>query len=162
MGRSRRLAAGGAVAVLLLTGCGSNDPAIVGSAGTEAAAEITLVSDDSRATVQPVCMGDIPADISTCADAPVNVGQLELDETRKAALEVPAEVATGGYRVRVNGEPTERLEGVLEEQYVTVRIPEPVVGQPGETVLTVESLTSPQHLQAVWQFALSDPAGAPQ
>lgn len=162
MRRTRRLAAGGAAAVLLLTGCGSNDPAIIGSGGTEAAATITVISDDSRATVEPVCMGDIPADLTTCAGAPVNVGQVELDETRKAALEVPAEVATGGYRVRVHGEPTDQVQGVVEEQYLTVRIPEPVVAQPGKTVLTVESLTSPQHLQAVWQFALSDPAGAPQ
>jgi hypothetical protein len=93
--------------------------------------------------------------------APENLGEVELNRTRSATLLVPQEVAEGGYRVRVNGEPLPQHEGVLNELDQIVRIPVPAVDAPGDTVLTVEALFSPEHPHAVWQFLLSDPAGPP-
>ena len=144
-----------------LTGCSSGGAGIEGPAGPEEAGEVTLVSDDSRATVPPLCVEDIPEDLTTCAGAPANLGQVELDETRKATLQVPTEVATGGYRVRANGTQLPGLDGVLNDASQPLQIPASVVAAPGETVLTVEALFSRDHPRAVWQFLLSDPAGAP-
>ena len=160
MRRRLTLAAATATAAFL-AGCGSEDVGIEGSAGPEEAGEVTLQSDDSTATVGPLCVEDIPEDLTTCADAPGNLGQLELDETRKTTLVVPREVAEGGYRVRINGTTPDGLTGVLEDRPLAVRVPVEAVEAPGETVLTVEALFSPQHPQAVWQFLLSDPVGAP-
>ena len=151
-------------AVLLasaVVGCSSDDPAVIGPGGSEETGRLTLVSDDSRATVPPVCVGDIPADITSCAGAPAHLGRVELDATRKATLQVPSDVASGGYRVRVNGQPLPDGATVLEDQSQQLRIPVEAISSPGETVLTVEALPSPEHPRAVWQFLLSDPAGAP-
>jgi hypothetical protein len=38
-----------------------------------------------------------------------------LDETRKATVNVPTEVAQGGYRLRVNGTELPEHAGVLED-----------------------------------------------
>lgn len=151
----------GAMLVVLLSGCGSEDAGVAGPAGPEEAGKVTLQSDDSTATVGPLCVEDIPEDLTTCADAPENLGQIELDETRKATLVVPAEVATGGFRVRINDEVPRDLEGVLEDRPLAVQVPAEAVAAPGETVLTVEALFSTQHPKAVWQFLLSDPAQPP-
>ena len=161
MAQPRRRAALLASSLLLgsLVACGDDPAGIAGPGGGEEAGRITVVSDDSRATVEPLCVEDIPEDLTTCAGAPANLGKVELDETRKATLEVPAEVAGGGYRVRLNGEAPEQLDGVLEDQVTQVRVPAETVAAPGETVLTVEALFSPEHPKAVWQFLLSDPAG---
>lgn len=155
---ARALAAAGLVAGLVA--CGSDDTGIAGSGGAEEAGEVTLQSDDSTATVEPLCVEDIPEDLTTCPGAPANLGQVELDETRKATLVVPTEVATGGYRVRINGRSADGLEGVLNDTSVQVRVPVQAVQAPGETLLTVEALFSREHPKAVWQFLLSDPAGA--
>ena len=154
---ARAVAAAGLA--LILVACGSDDPGIAGPGGPEEAGEVTLQSDDSTATVEPLCVEDIPEDLTTCPGAPANLGEVELDETRKATLVVPTEVATGGYRVRINGDPAEGLTGVLNDKSVQVRVPVEAVQAPGETVLTVEALFSPEHPKAVWQFLLSDPAG---
>lgn len=146
------------VAAVVLTACGTGDAGVIGSGGAEDVGEITMVSDESRATVPPLCVGDIPEDLTICAGAPDNLGQVELDQTRKATLQVPREVATGGYRVQVNGQSVETLEGVLNDQSLQVRIPASVVAAPGSTVLTVKALFSPEHPIAVWQFLVSDPA----
>ena len=158
--RRAHVAAGAALAAALAA-CSSGGAGIEGPGGPEEAGEVTLVSDDSRATVEPLCVEDIPEDLTTCPGAPANLGQVELDETRSATLQVPTEVATGGYRVRVNGEPLATLEGVLNDASQKVRIPPEAVAAPGETVLTVEALFSPEHPKAIWQFLLDDPAGAP-
>jgi hypothetical protein len=155
----QRLLVGVLLLLLSLNGCGSDDPAVVGEGAPSDGASLTLVSDDSRAVVKPLCVGHIPPDLTTCPDAPANLGLVELDQTRKATLVVPAEVATGGYRVRLNGVAAEGLAEVVNEQSLQLRIPADAVAAPGETVLTVESLLSPQHYKAVWQFLLSDPAG---
>ena len=143
-----------------VTGCSSDGAGLEGPAGPEEAGEVTLVSDDSRATVPPLCVEDIPEDLTTCAGAPANLGEVELDETRKATLQVPTEVASGGYRVTANGAELPQLDGVLNDASQQLRIPEAIVAAPGETVLTVEALFSPEHPIAVWQFLLSDPEGA--
>lgn len=155
---ARALAAAGLVAGLVA--CGSGDGGNAGSGGAEVVGEVTLQSDDSTATVEPLCVEDIPEDLTTCPGAPANLGQVELDQTRKATLVVPTEVSTGGYRVRINGQSADGLGGVLNDASVQVRVPVEAVQAPGETVLTVEALFSPEHPKAVWQFLLSDPAGA--
>jgi hypothetical protein len=134
-----------------------------GSSGMDdaAPAEVTVVSDDSRATVPPLCVEDIPQDLTTCENAPENLGELELDETRKVTVQVPAVIASSGYRVRVNGQAPPGLTDVVEDQAQPLQIPASAVAAPGETVLTVEALHSTSHPKAAWQFLLSDPAGAP-
>ena len=147
------------VVLALVTGCSAGTPeAAEGAAG---ALEVTVVSDASRATVPPVCVGDIPEDLTACPGAPENLGQLELDETRKVTVQVPAEVAESGYRVRVNGAAPAGLAEVLEDQSQPVQVSAAAVAAPGETVLTVEALTSVDNPKAVWQFLLSDPARPP-
>lgn len=160
--RRNALRLGSAAAALsLVTACAADDPA-TGSPGVDTDAtetlELTLTSDDSSATVGPLCVGDIPEDLTACPDAPQNLGQVQLDETRKATLQVPQSLVTGGYRVRVNGSPPPGLEGVLEEKVQQIRIPVEAVRAPEETVLTVEALSSFEHPKAVWQFLLADPA----
>lgn len=145
----------------VLAGCGSDDEAIIGQSDSEEVGTVTLKSDDSTASVEPLCVDDIPEDLTTCPGAPANLGQIELDETRKAIVVVPREVATGGYRLRVNGEPLPELGGVINELNQVVRIPPPAVQAPGETVLTVEALFSTDHPRALWQFLISEPAGPP-
>ncbi len=126
------------------------------------AREMTLVSDDSTATVPPVCVEDIPEDLTACGGAPANIGKVELDETRKLTLQLPAEVSTGGYRLRVNGDPLPGMDGVLTDKVQPFQIPPAAVAAPGPAVVTVEALLSTSHPIAVWQFLVSDPAGAPQ
>lgn len=150
-----------ALAVVVLTGCGGGGAAIVGQAGDEEVGEVVLRSDDSTASVEPLCVSDIPDDLTTCPGAPGNLGEVELNRTRTATLLVSREVADGGYRVRANGEPLPQHEGILNELNPVLRIPVPIVQAPGETVLTVEALFSPEHPRAVWQFLLSDPDGPP-
>ena len=74
---------------------------------------------------------------------------------------MPAEVASGGYRVRVDGAPLSGLDGTLGEQYQVFRVPVDTVAQPGPTTLTVEALRSTEHPKAVWQFLLDDPTQPP-
>jgi hypothetical protein len=144
-----------------LSGCADGGVGIEGAGGAEEAGEVTVVSDDSRATVPPLCVEDIPEDLTTCPGAPANLGEVELDASRKATLQVPTEVATGGYRVRVNDATLRSLQGVLNDVSQQIRIPAEVLAAPAETVLTVEALFSRDHPRAVWQFLLSDPGGAP-
>lgn len=160
--RARRLTTvTAAVAAVVLVGCGGEDAVVVGAADSEDVGEVVLRSDESTASVEPVCVADIPEDLTACPGAPQNVGLVELNRTRTATLLVPQDVASGGYRVRVNGEPLPQHDGVLEDLNQVLRIPVPVVQSPGPTVLTVEALTSREHPSAVWQFRLSDPAGPP-
>lgn len=161
MRTTTRAAAVSGLLVAVLTGCGDGDAGVAGAGGGEEAGQITLVSDDSSATVRPLCVEDIPEDLTACAGAPANLGQVELDDTRKATLQVPAEVAGGGYRVTVNGSAPDSADGVLTDQVTQVRVPAEAVEAPGETVLTVEALFSYEHPKAVWQFLLSDPEEAP-
>lgn len=152
-----------AVALAALgAGCGGSEAAPVGEPVVEDVGVVTVVSDDSRATVEPLCVGELPEDFTTCAGAPADLGEIELDETRKATVDVPTEVAQGGYRLRVNGTELPEYAGVLEELSQVVRIPVVAAAQPTETVLTVEALRTPSHPPAVWQFLLDDPAGPPE
>lgn len=146
----------------LCAGCGGSDVAPVGEPVVEEVGVVTVVSDDSRATVEPLCVGELPEDFTTCAGAPANLGEVELDQTRKATVNVPTEVAQGGYRLRVNGTPLPEHAGVLEEISQVVRMPVVAAAQPTETVLTVEALRTPSHPPAVWQVLLSGPTGAPE
>ncbi len=130
-------------------------------AGSDAK-EVTLQSDDSTATVPPVCVEDIPEDLSACAGAPANLGKVELDETRKVTLQLPTEVSSGGYRLRVNGKPLPGMDGVMNDKAQPFQIPPAAVAAPGPAVVTVEALHSTSHPIAVWQFLVSDPAGPPQ
>lgn len=67
----------------------------------------------------------------------------------------------GGYRVRVNGEPLPRLEGVLEDRNQVLRFPPAVFAGAEEAVLTIEALRSVDHPRAVWQFLLDEPRAQP-
>jgi len=151
----------------VLTGCGQDDVGTAGPAndvtvdvGSEFG-EVTLVSDDSQATVPPVCVEDIPEDLTTCPGAPANLGQVELDQTRKATLQLPTELVESGYRLRLNGSPLPGLEDVLTDAVEPFRVPVEEVQVPGPTVVTVEALSGTTTPKAVWQFLLSDPASAP-
>ena len=150
-----------AAVVALAAGCGGEQAAVVGPPVADDIGEVTVVSDDSRATVGAACMGDLPDDLTDCHGSREALGELELDATRKAAVEIPAGVASGGYRLRVNGEPLPGLDRVLGDQYQPFRVPVEVVEQPGETVLTVQALRTASHPQVVWQFLLSDPSDPP-
>lgn len=163
----RWLPAAALVLSAALTGCGQDqvDTAAPGDdvtvdIGSEIG-EVTLVSDDSQATVPPVCVEDIPDDLTTCPGAPANLGQVELDETRKATLQLPTVLVESGYRLRVNGSPLPGQEDVLTDQVEPFRVPEEAVQAPGPTVVTVEALSGTTTPKAVWQFLLSDPAGTP-
>ncbi len=153
-----------AAGMAVVTGCAGDEPALVGAPLPNEVAQVTVVSDDSTATIDATCVGDVPTepfDPTDCDGTPETVGAVELDQTRKAALQLPAEVASGGYRLTVNGAPLPRLERVLGEQYLPFRVPVDVVQQPGPTLLAVQALRSTSHPPAVWQFLLSDPAGPP-
>ncbi len=150
-----------ALLAALCAGCGGRDVAPVGEPVVQDVGVVTVVSDDSRATVEPLCVGELPEDYTTCAGAPANLGQVELDQTRKATVNVPAGVAQGGYRLRVNGAELPGHAGVLEDISRPVRVPVSAVAAAGETVLTVEALRTYTRPPAVWQFLLSDPAGPP-
>lgn len=145
------------VLVVALAGCGDDDRAIVGQSDTADVGEVVLTSDDSTDSVEPLCVGDIPEDLTACAGAPANLGQVELDQTLKATLVVPLEVATSGYRVRLNDEPLPQLGDVIEERNQVLQFPSGVFSGADEIVLTVESLRSPEHPGAVWQFLLDEP-----
>jgi hypothetical protein len=152
------------IAGMLLAGsaCGGASDAVPGSEPDGAASlEVTLQSDDSTSTVGPVCVEDIPEDLASCAAAPQNLGKVELDQTRKVTVQLPASVSEGGYRLRVNGAPLAGMEGVLNDKAQPFQIPEAAVDAPGETVVTVEALMTTSHPIAVWQFLLSDPVGPP-
>lgn len=145
----------------LLGGCGDDEEAIIGSPGAPEVGAVTVQSDQSTASVPPLCVGDIPEDLTACPGAPANLGQVELDETRKATVLVPLEVSTAGYRVRLNGVPAPGLDDVINERNVQLRIPVEVVQAPGETILTIEALRSSEIPAAVWEFLLADPVGPP-
>lgn len=83
----------------LCAGCGGRDVAPVGEPVVQDVGAVTVVSDDSRATVEPLCVGELPEDYTSCAGAPANLGQVELDETRKATVNVPTKVAQGGAAI---------------------------------------------------------------
>lgn len=100
---------------VLCAGCGGSDVAPVAGPVAEQVGVVTVVSDGSRATVEPLCVGELPEDYTTCAGAPANLGEVELDQTRRATVNVPTEVAQGGYRLRVNGTELPEHAGVLEE-----------------------------------------------
>jgi hypothetical protein len=153
-----------ALAAALVAGCAGRVGDTVAGAeppGSDAR-EVTLRSDDSTATVPPVCVEDIPEDLTACAGAPKNLGKVELDETRKLTLQVSTEVSTSGYRLRVNGNPLPGMDGVLNDKSQPFQIPPAAVTAPGPTVVRVEALQSTSHPIAVWQFLVSDPAGPPQ
>lgn len=155
-------AAAAVAAVMAVSGCSGASDSVPGRGQDGAAAlEVTLQSDDSTATVAPVCVEDIPADLAACAEAPKNLGKVELDETRKATVQLPAAVSEGGYRLRVNGSPLPGMDGVLNDRAQPFQIPADVVAAPGETVVTVEALRTTSHPIAVWQFLVYDPAGPP-
>ena len=142
-------------------GCGGGEAALVGAPVTEEVADLTVVSDDQRVTTGAVCVAELPDDLSDCPGYRDALARIELDETRKGALVVPADVASGGYRVRIDGAPLPELAGTLGEQYQVFRIPVATVAQPGPTTLTVEALRSAGHPQAAWRFLLDDPAAPP-
>lgn len=142
---------------LPLAGCGDTDR-YTGADPTPEVGEVTVVSDDSKVTTRPLCTGDIPDDYTTCPDAPANLGQLELDDSRHIGITVPSDVAAGGWRVRINGQPVSTVPQPINEPYQPLVIPPAAVEGSGETVLTVEALRSPAHAAAVWQFLLDDPA----
>ena len=159
--RVLRGAAGVAVLLVLGVGGGGDRAAVVGAPVTEDVADLTVVSDDRRVTTGAVCVADIPYELSDCPGYERSLGRIELDETRKGALVVPADVASGGYRVRVNGAPLPGLDGVSGEQHQVFRIPVDAVAEPGPTTLTVEALRTTGHPKAVWRFLLDDPAQPP-
>lgn len=161
--RQRRLRAALSAATLVVVsaGCAGEQAAPVGGPVEEEVADLTVVSDDQQVTTGAACIADLPDDLSDCADPQDAVARIELDQTRKGALVVPAEVASGGYRVRVDGAPLPELDGTLGEQYQVFRVPVETVAQPGPTTLTVEALRSTTHPEAVWRFLLDDPAQAP-
>lgn len=148
--------------LLLAAGCGGTSDSVPGSepAGGDVL-EVTLQSDDSTSTVAPLCVEDIPEDLTACAGAPQNLGKVELDETRKATVQLPAAVSEGGYRLRVNGSSLPGMDGVLNDKVQPFQVPADVVAAPGPTVVTVEALMTFSHPIAVWQFLVSDPAGPP-
>lgn len=127
--------------------------------GGEDAGEVTLISDDSVATVPPVCVGDIPEDLTACAGAPANLGEVELTASLTAAVTVPRDLATSGYELRINGVVPPTIEPFINDLTVSFQVPQEIVDQPGPTIVTVEA-NSLQGPMAVWQFLLSDPAGA--
>jgi len=146
----------------VLAGCGQDEVGSTAPVGVGSElGEVTLVSDDSQATVPPVCVEDIPEDLTTCAGAPANLGQVELDDTRKATLQLPTALVESGYRLRINGSPLPGLEDVLTDAVEPFRVPVEEVQVPGPTVVTVEALSGTTTPKAVWQFLLSDPAGTP-
>lgn len=152
----------GLTAVLVLSACSGASDSVPGvEPDSTERLEVTLQSDDSTSTVAPVCVEDIPEDLTACAGAPQNLGKVELDDTRKATLQVSSAVSTGGYRVRVNGRPVPGAEGVLNDKVQPFQVPADVVAAPGKTVVTVEALRTPSHPIAVWQFLVSDPQGPP-
>ncbi|CAN5144742.1 hypothetical protein BH24ACT10_BH24ACT10_09720 [soil metagenome] len=122
--RAATALAGATALVVLLGGCAAGDRAIIGQSEDAEVGTVTLQSDASTAEVEPICVGDLPEDFTACAGAPQNLGAVELDETRKATLAVPLEVATGGYRVLVDGEPLPGLDGILNERNQVLRVPE--------------------------------------
>lgn len=146
---------------MVLAGCAGGDRAVIGQSGSEEVGEVILTSDDSTDTVEALCVSDIPEDLTACPGAPANLGSVEIDQTLKATLVVPQEVAAGGYRVRVNGEPLPRLEGVLEDRNQVLRFPPAVFAGAEEAVLTIEALRSFEHPRAVWQFLLDKPGAQP-
>ena len=155
-----RVAAAVAGLVVAVTGCSEASGDVPASAPDDVL-EVTLQSDASTSTVAPICVEDVPEDLSTCPGAPENLGEVELDETRKATLQLPTTVSEGGYRVRVNGSPLRGMDGVLNDKAQPFQVPPDVVAAPGGTVVTVEALMSAAHPIAVWQFLLSDPPGPP-
>lgn len=154
-----RTLAGLALAATLVA-CGGGDEAVIGDEETPAIGDVTLQSGDSTATVPPLCVGEIPEDLTTCPDAPENLGQVELDETGTATVVVPIEVTTSGFRLRLNGEPLDQQAGTLTERNVNLQIPLDAVDGQNEGVLTVEALRGTDVPPAVWQFLLSAPDGA--
>jgi hypothetical protein len=88
-----------AAPLVVASGFGGTSDSVLGSepAGADAL-EVTLQSDDSTSTVAPVCVGDIHEDLTACAGAPQNLAKVELDQTRKATVQLPAAVSEGGYR----------------------------------------------------------------
>jgi hypothetical protein len=156
-----RAAAGAATVVAVSVGCGSDQAALVGAPVTEQVADLTVVSDDRRVTTGAACIADIPDDVADCPGYRDALARIELDETRKGALIVPADVATGGYRIRIDGAPLSELDRILDDQYQVFRIPVDTVAEPGPTTLTVEALRSAGHPKAIWQFLLDDPAAPP-
>ena len=154
--RVRRIVPAALVLALALTGCGGADN-YTGADPTPEVGEVTVVSDDSQATTDALCTGDLPDDYTTCPDAPANLGRLELDDSRHLGITVPGDVAAGGWRVRINGEPVSSVPQPINEPYQPLVVPPAAVDAPGEAVLTVEALRSPSHAAAVWQFLLDDP-----
>lgn len=145
------------LALTALVACGGGDEAVIGDEETPSIGEVTLQSDDSTATVAPLCVGEIPEDVTACPGAPDNLGQVELDQTGTATLVVPVEVSTSGFRVRLNGAPLDEHEGVLTERNVDLQIPLEAVRGDDEGVLTVEALRGTDVPPALWQFLLSAP-----
>lgn len=145
------------VLTLTLSGCGGADR-YTGADPTPEVGEVTVVSDDGKATTDALCTGDLPDDYTTCPDAPANLGQLQLDDSRHIGITVPSDVAAGGWRVRINGEPVRAVPQPINEPYQPLIVPPAAIEASGETILTVEALRSPSHAAAVWQFLLDDPA----
>lgn len=144
-----------------LTGCSSGGVGIEGPGGPEEAGEVTLVSDDSRATVPPLCVEDIggPDDVRRRTSEPGTGGA-----RRDAQGNAPGAGRGGDGWLPRSGERRAAAgarRGVLNDASQQLRVPASVVAAPGQTVLTVEALFSRDHPKAVWQFLLADPAGAP-
>ena len=156
MDAARRTPALLLAAVLGLAAC-SDDVATVGGASPDDVGEVTLQSGDSTASAEPICVGDVPADPATCAGAPGDRGQVELDPTRKATLVVPRDVAVAGYEVRLDGRTL--VERGDEERNVVLDVPV-VAGGGSDLVLTVEGLRGPSTPAALWQFVLAPPGPA--
>lgn len=161
MQRWVRSAAGAATLVVMSVGCGGEPAALVGAPVSDEVADLTVVSDDRRVTTGAACIAEIPDDLSDCPGSRDTIASIELDETRKGALIVPADIATGGYRLRVDGAPLPGSDGVLDDQYQVFRIPVETVARRGPTMLTVEALRTAGHPEAVWQFLLTDPDAPP-
>ena len=153
--------AGVTTLVVLSVGCGAEQAAVVGAPVTDEVADLTVVSDDRQVTTGAVCIADIPDDPTDCPGYEDALARIELDRTRKGALVVPADVAAGGYRLRVDGAPLPDLDRVLDDQYQVFRVPVDVVERAGPTTLTVEALRTAGHPVALWRFLLDDPSRAP-
>lgn len=153
-----RVVAAVTTSVVLCAACGGEQAAVVGAPVSDEVADLTVVSDDQRVTAGAVCVADVPDDLSDCGGEEDVLASIELDPTRKGSLVVPADIASGGYRLEVGGAPLAGLDRVLDDQYQVFRVPVGVVERPGPTTLTVEALRTTDHPAAVWRFLLADPS----
>lgn len=166
VGRSAR-AAGVLAGFVLASGCGAEGGPATGpeepeAAGEPAVGEVTPTSDDSTATSPPLCVGDIPDDLSDCGGPTRDdIARVELDGTRKATLQLPAGIVGSWYRVRLNGVAPLGMQEPQDDRVLPFQVPADVVALPGPTTVTVQALSGTRMPKALWRFELDDPAGPP-